>query len=219
MDLVPGDMISDAIRLLGVYEPEVSELLLERARTGGRLVQVGANLGYFSLLWAAACPANEVFAFEASARNVEWLWRNVRQNGLQHRIHVLPVAAGRATALACFDDGPPDQTGWGGFSPAPAPTSSRVVVVRLDEVLADEPIDTLLIDTEGADTWVLFGCEQLLRGRRIALILYEQNPRRMRALGIQPGEAARFLTEVGYAPTLMYGDSDTIEEWCARPLT
>jgi hypothetical protein len=56
----------------------------------------------------------------------------------------------------------------------------------------------LKIDTEGADTWVLFGAERLLRLQRIEHIFYERNDVCMGWLGIQPGEAEEFLARLGY---------------------
>ena len=56
MQLVPGDVISDYIAFTGEYEPHLTRRVLALARHGGTLVDVGANLGYFALLWAAANP-------------------------------------------------------------------------------------------------------------------------------------------------------------------
>lgn len=218
MDLVRGDLISEAISATGVWEPQITEQLLELGRKGGMLVEVGANLGYFCLLWAAAHPSNRVHAFEPAVRNVVLLRRNVMQNGLQSRVHVFPVAAGKETGIAYFDEGPPEQTGWGGLAKDSSYAAAPVLVVRLDELFKGERVDVLKVDVEGADTWVLYGCENLLRSGRIGTIFYEQNKPRMRALGIQEGEAERFLRSVGYEPveTSEYSSAD-VSEWRATP--
>src|ERR1700712_2741202 len=64
MDLVPGDVISDCIAFTGVYEPVLTRRLVEMAQQGGTLIDIGANLGYFSLIWAACKPSNKCIAFE-----------------------------------------------------------------------------------------------------------------------------------------------------------
>ena len=96
MELVPGDGLSDCIAFTGVYEPALTRRLVELAKQGGTLVDVGANLGYFSLLWAANNSANKCIAFEASPRNINILRRNVNQNRLDQRIQVVASAAGSA---------------------------------------------------------------------------------------------------------------------------
>ena len=52
--LLAGDVISCGIAVTGFYELDLSRRLSALAKRGGRLVDVGANLGYFSFLWLAA---------------------------------------------------------------------------------------------------------------------------------------------------------------------
>ena len=67
---------------------------------------------------------------------------------------------------------------------------------------------------EGADTWVLYGCEQLLKKRQIRKIFFEQNHARMAELGIGANEARDFLASVGYT-CIPFGLSEG--EWVAYP--
>ena len=218
MQLVPGDIISDSIAFTGMYEFLLTKRISDLARRGGTFVEVGANLGYFSLLWAAARDDNRCVAFEASPRNIEMLRENVRRNGLADRIRVIPFAAGAERGTVAFDPGPPDQTGWGGFSTTDTQDAITVEVVRVDEMVdAAEPIAVLKIDTEGSDTWVLMGCDRLLKARTIREVWYEQNKPRANALGIPPDAAKQYLASVGYGA---YPGSDPdaeIVEWCAAP--
>jgi FkbM family methyltransferase len=216
MELIPGDVISDSIAFTGIYELQLSRHVHRLAKQGGTLIDVGANLGYFSLLWAAASSTNHVFAFEASARTVEVLARNVARNGLEQRVRVIPYAAGREHGSLAFDPGPPDQTGWGGFS-SDGPVT--VKVVRVDQAARyPAEIALLKVDAEGADTWALMGCEQLLREHRIKEIWFEQNRPRMRMLGIREGEAHEFLRSFGYCPQPRSDPSGEVVAWsCASP--
>jgi hypothetical protein len=70
-------------------------------------------------------------------------------------------------------------------------------------------IDVLKIDTEGADTWVLYGAEKLLKNKMINHIFFEHNTERMNLLNIMPDEAGKFLQNLGYivqqqSPTDLY---------------
>jgi FkbM family methyltransferase len=219
MDLVQGDIISESIVTQGTWETDLTERLLEIACQGGKvLVEVGANLGYFSLIWAAAAPDNRVFAFEPSPRNIDLLRKNVYLNGLQDRIYVLPIAIGNTIGLHQFNLGPPSQTGWGGLAPRKGDSSLTVVVNKLDDLFsAEDRIDFLKIDVEGADTWVLQGGEQLFRRKQILQVAYEQHKNGMELLGIQTGEAEEWLDSVGYR-SIPLGDSDSESpEWLATP--
>lgn len=198
-DLLVGDVISGSIAFTGFYELELSRQLKVLARKGGLFVDVGANLGYFSLLWLAGNVKNHVVAIESSPRNQKAFEINMRANGLNGRWRLLASAAGHENREVAFNVGPVEQTGWGGISPEE--NGSDVIKVdmqRLDTLLPDIEIAVLKVDVEGADTWVLYGCEELLKGKKISRIYFEQHHERMASLGIQPGHAEAFLNRFGY---------------------
>lgn len=220
MSLVMGDVISDSIAFTGIYELGHTRDLVAQARRGGAMIDVGANLGYFTLLWLASHPGNLCHAIEASPRNLPLLTANVSRNDFTSRVTILDKAAGRERGTLPFTVGSSVQTGWGGFSSANGDGNSTMTVdvIRLDELtgLPDE-IAYLKIDVEGADTWVLIGAERLLTERRVRHIRWEQNKPRMRQLGIADDEAAKFLKSVGYKATpLSYPNGDMVE-WEAVP--
>lgn len=212
--LLPGDVISGNIAFNGFYELALSGRIVQLARKGGLLVDVGANMGYFSLLWAGVNPSGRVISFEAAPRNIALLKNNVTRNRLEDRVKIIPKAAGKSSGTISFDAGPAEQTGWGGITSAVTASTITVPLVRLDQELPDASIDVLKIDVEGADTWVLFGCEALLKKKRIGTLFFEQNRERMGLLGIAPGEAQKFLRDLDYHCEPLGGDDG---EWVAHP--
>ncbi len=211
-DLLPGDVISGHIAFTGYYESTLSELIVDQARSGGLFVDVGANIGYYSVLWAAASPLNSVVAFEASPRIIPMIEGNISGNGLEARIRLIPKAASDRRGLMYFDKGPKDQTGWGGLSSAP--TELEVPVVRIDEELSDQTISVMKIDVEGAEFLGLKGCEALLRAKRIGCIYFESNPERAEGLGNKNDAVLDFLASVDYRsePIDKFG-----KDWIAFP--
>jgi FkbM family methyltransferase len=218
LDLLPTDFMHAEIAFGGCYELELTRRVRALAKRGGMLVDVGANVGYFSLIWAAQNPTNKVFAFEAAPRAGALLAKNVSQNGLSGRITIHSVALGAAAGRMCFDQGPDALTGWGGLSLTSEGNSIEVEVRRLDEVLPDTTVDLLKVDVEGADTWVLFGAKRLLAKKQIRQIVYEQNLPRMKRLGIEPAAAAGFLRRVGYAAKPLPGRDRNVVNWLAEPV-
>ena len=213
-ELLPGDVISDSIAFTGSYEDELSRRLARSARAGGLLVDVGANIGYMSLLWAAQSADARAIAIEASPRVFPRLRANVAANRLMDRVTTLNVAAGRDAGSLPFDLGPEEQTGWGGLAGSSSAGTINVDVVRLDVLLKGEPqIDVLKIDVEGADAWVLMGAEQLLRRRVVREIWFEENLSRARALGIPLGAGVIFVEQFGYRLRQLSSGRDGLKEW------
>jgi FkbM family methyltransferase len=216
MELVAGDIVSDVIAFTGIYEPHLTRRVLELGRRGGTMVDIGANLGYFSLLWAAAKPTNRCIAFEPSPRNTAILKRNISRNGFDERIEVIASAAGAKAGKFLFDPGPEEQCGWGGLTNAARPGSFEVDVVRVDDMIPrDQPISLLKVDTEGADAWALIGCDRLLRAGLVEEIWYEQNKVRSDALGISRTAAQDYLQSVGYRCTPKGSLNSGLVEWIA----
>lgn len=202
LDLMKDDIGHQSIILNGFYELELTKAIRKLAKTGGLLVDVGANYGYFSCLWAGENKNNRAIAFEASPLNVSPLQNNISKNGFSGRINVEPVALGKEIGNAKFDTSNVEgQTGWGSLVLEDSDGAIDVAINTLDNY-ADEyaikEIDVLKIDVEGADTWVLKGASKLIREKRIKNIFYEANPVKMEEIEIDPDEAEAFLINNGY---------------------
>jgi FkbM family methyltransferase len=199
-NLIPGDIISEAIALNGFYDWTHTKIMAREAARNkdGMFVDVGANLGYFSFLWAGLAPQGRVVAFEASPRNISMFQFSIERNCLGRRIALIPKALGDCTGSVAFDIGPEEQSGWGGLSNEVSSNAITVPIVRLDDELPDQRIDLLKVDVEGAEALVLLGCEKLLRKRMINTIYFEQNQERMNALGFKEGDVQKFLRTMGY---------------------
>ncbi|HEX8280343.1 MAG TPA: FkbM family methyltransferase, partial [Chthoniobacterales bacterium] len=185
MRLFPTDEAHSEIAFTGFYELALSRKIaaLAAESRGGLMVDVGANYGYYALLWAAASREHRVIAFEGSPRNHDPLRENVARNGLESQIDVRAIAVGREAGTLGFSIGGTQQTGWGSFSLAGAEQTTEVPVVTLDSAVpAKTVVELLKIDVEGADTWVLEGARALLQTKRVRHIFFEQNKERMASL-------------------------------------
>jgi FkbM family methyltransferase len=212
-----SDLMHRQIAWLGFYELPLSRRIKELATDGGLLVDVGANIGYYTCMWAGLRADNKVYAFEPSPRVFRMLHSNIRSARLDSRVRAFASALGKEKGMVQFDPGPDDQSGWGGITKEGGEGTISVESNRLDEMLPEGLIiDTLKIDTEGADTEVLFGAERLLRERRVRRIFFEVNAPRMRLLGIQPTDVMNFLSKYEYKVTPFHGDAES-GEYMAEP--
>jgi FkbM family methyltransferase len=162
---VPGDLTSDWIKLHGQHESGVETFILRHLGAGATLLDIGANIGYFSLLAAVTAGARAV-AFEPQRPIAQLLARSAAHNGVADRVRVEPLALSSAAAtlrmtLCPGNTGHARLAGAGDSEAGPDP----VQVVALDEWLKGNPVGPVSvckIDTEGAELDVLRGMVQLL---------------------------------------------------------
>lgn len=141
-------------------------LLTRWLSSGHRVLDVGANLGYYALLFARAVgPDGIVECFEPEPQNVETLTENIRANRLMERVRIHPVAVGETSGSVRLDPGLNGVVNERG--------TLKVAVVRLDDLddLRDRPVDLLKIDVEGYEGPVLRGAARLLARDRPSLFV------------------------------------------------
>jgi FkbM family methyltransferase len=145
--------------LLGTYEREQSSLFQQHIRPGEQVLDIGAAVGYYTLLAARMVgPAGRVFAFEPDTANLQYLREHIRQNRLDH-VTVLPLALADENRTAHFGG----NTGTG-TSRLCAEGTQQVQVSRLDDVRAQFGFapQHMKIDVEGAELAVLKGGERMI---------------------------------------------------------
>jgi len=88
---------------MGMHDRDVDLLLRKAVTAGMTILDVGAHLGYFSLLSAhLSGPHGTVWAFEPLPRIVELLRMNIEANGYSQQIHVISSAVSNSTQKVLF---------------------------------------------------------------------------------------------------------------------
>ncbi len=148
----------------GGYEPGTSHLLRRELHDGVGFVDVGANIGYFTLLaMSLVGPAGHVWAFEPNPDAFVRLRENVALNGGRSNVELFPFALGavagrRPLFLSRYLNSRSSFTQQG-------KSSIEVRVERADSVLGDCHIDCVKVDAEGAELLVLEGFGNMLEQR------------------------------------------------------
>lgn len=193
--------------LAGRHEPEVLALLQRELAPGMTVLDVGANIGYFTIHMARLVgPGGRVWALEPSPDNLVHLLANVARHG-EGRVQVLATAAGRerrTAALQLREDSRRTALGTGSGG------TLEVPVIPLDELFggprAEAGIHLVKIDTEGADLEVLQGMEGLLRDHPRLRLVVEWHPERLQLAGQDPDALPDFLLRHGFEVFTMAPD-------------
>jgi FkbM family methyltransferase len=193
----------------GYWEAGVTRALLRILRPGQRVVEVGANVGYYTLLFASRVgPAGSVTAFDANPRAIGLLRRSLAANGLALAAQVVSMAVvdrpGRVTfnllarqqgSSSIHAFGREDLAAWDDEA-----TPLDVEATSLDAFFGDDaaPVDLVKVDAEGAEPAILAGMQGLLgRSPRVRLVL-EFIPASLRRGGHDPRAFLASLTSLGF---------------------
>ncbi len=164
-------VMSPFIREHREWEPDESAWLSGVLRPGMTMLDVGANIGYFSVLAAQLVgERGNVIAVEPEQRNL----RVLRYNTWRYsNVEIVPAAAWHARGMLELRFNA-DNAGDHQVHPVGAADGNVLVpALPLDEVLADRQVDVIKIDTQGVDHHVIAGMEETLSRNPQAPLLVE----------------------------------------------
>ena len=192
-----GDVLELASH--GVYEPAETRFIEGRLRPGSVVVDVGANIGYHTLVLARVVgPSGRVFAFEPDPENFELLRKNVEMNGYRNTYLFRAAVSDRggSTALFLSSNTADHRT----YQPPNQPRESVAVeACRLDDRLADlAALDFVKLDIQGFEWRALEGMRSLLERSAGCCLMIEFWPRGLVDAGCEPSRFLDRLAELGF---------------------
>jgi FkbM family methyltransferase len=196
LSLYPEGEIAEFLAFPWLFEKTEVGLVAAFLKPGMRVIDVGANIGLYSILARKAVgETGAVWAFEPSAESAGRLRRNLALNGCDD-VSVFPIGLGAeagATMYLGSDAGYGDAYRY--VRPAPGPTSSGssasrevaepaastgrdevVTITSLDRWAEENGVDRadfLKVDIEGAEYWMLLGARKFLAECEKIVIMVE----------------------------------------------
>lgn len=179
------------------YEPHVTRVFARLLRPGAVVVDVGANVGWYTLLAAARVgPSGQVYAFEPGAESCRLLEQSAAWNAFGH-VRVFECAVSDVEGVVGF--GLDDSNGRISHERV-RESPLQVRSETLDRALAGERrVDVIKVDVEGAEARVLRGARALLERDRPVLVT-ELSPFGLRlASSVEPEAYLDELRALDYA--------------------
>ncbi|MEO7191335.1 MAG: FkbM family methyltransferase, partial [Vicinamibacterales bacterium] len=183
----------------GEYEPATSALIKSKIGQGDLVVDVGANIGYFTLLASSAVGASgAVMAFEPNVVVRERLTDNIRLNA-SNNVTVHGEALGPTPGEVTFYVGPSNDTGLASLRALDGSATVTVPQVRFDDLPrpGGRPVRLIKVDVEGAELSVIEGMSACLARDRPDIIM-EVTDEYLRGLGASAAALFEHLHSLGY---------------------
>ena len=209
------DILQQYLYYFGVWEPDMTAFIRRVLAFGDVFIDVGANIGYFSLL-AARCVSRSgrVVSIEASPRIYADLVANVSRNR-RSNIRTLNLAAADKPGRVSIFPGPDGNCGASTIlaNGVNVEREAEVVAVAIDDILTTEEADSaklIKIDVEGAEVAVIAGMKQLITsGRLDRKFLVEVHAEALAAQGLSPSDVIAPFDRAGYQTFVLDNDYDT----------
>jgi FkbM family methyltransferase len=195
----------------GRVERFTVRLFREAIRPGMVVADVGAYLGYFTLVAARELNgAGTVFSFECHPLNYRFLLHNIRLSGLaDHVVADSSAVANENGRLRFYPPGGDLSTGR-----LLASHDHRhpidVSATTLDHALGGRPLDVLKMDIEGGEVRALDGMERTLAASPALVLVVECNPSGLRAAGASAAELLDRLEAAGFSVSQIDDKAETL---------
>jgi FkbM family methyltransferase len=204
-DYPPMDMVADR------YETATTRLLEELLRPGMVVVDVGAHVGYYSLLAARLVgPTGRVYAFEPEPSNYGLLMKNVALNGYTNIETRQAAIADRTGPVQLFVSGL--DNGSHSLYRVGKPVRDTIMVhaLTLDEFLASQgwpPVQVMKMDIEGGELQALRGMREFLERADTLCLCVELCPSILTAASTQPQQLLDTLLGAGFILHVLVGQA------------
>ena len=207
MVIDPNDYV-DRAYFLGNHDPGLRYAIKKWVRVGETCIDIGAQKGYFTLLFAQIVGKNgRVLAFEPDPRSRQALAINCKRNKLCN-VEILEYGLGERDYFCQFHLS--SQLGWSSQFPnreadktivstIEVPIRSFDHLVSSSKIVLDiTQVSFIKIDCEGSEPFVLAGMTQVLSKTK-PFIWIEVNMDSLRVAGSNPNIFQDRLKELGYS--------------------
>ncbi len=203
------------------WEPEEGRLLLSFVKPGCRFLDIGANVGYFSVLIGNAAPGVTVDCVEPDPGNVQALRFNLWSNRVAATVWPLALdnrdrhlhLSGNAHNLGDLRSGrvkpstTDDGRGVVDHGADDQPSGWIVPAASGDELFGDRVFDLVKVDVQGWEFEVLLGLDGVLSRSPGVHIVTEFWPAPLRATDRSPSDILARYRQLGYRIRVSAGDN------------
>lgn len=198
MFLGPEDSLG--LSLNPVYEEYETEIMEKEISEGDVILDIGANIGYFTLLFARwAGKKGKVFSFEPDPANFALLKKNVEVNGYENVVLVNKAVSDKTwkSKLHLSEENKVDHRIYNSHD---GRKSVEIQSMRLDDYFKGYKgkVDFIKMDIQGAEGRAVKGMPDLLKKNKNMKLVSEFWPVGLDRAGVEPAEYLKLLLKQGF---------------------
>lgn len=199
----------------GSYESDQELMIRKLLKPGNIFLDVGANIGWYSIRFAAQIKGLKVYAFEPAKSTYSYLVRNVDMNSVTSVIAVNKALSDtQGTKKLFFSQEMAVNASLANVNPISSTVEEDCIVTTIDQFIEAQKIkrvDFIKCDIEGAELFALKGAKETIANHR-PIIFCEMLRKWSAVFGYHPNELILFLKGYGY-------DCFTVDNSVLSPFT
>ncbi len=171
-----------SLSIFGIHEPLETELVKHALKVGDVAIDIGAFIGYYTLLFAKLVgDKGKIYAFEPAPQSFSLLKKNVELNDYKNII-LENVAVSNKKFTKTLNK------------------NEKIEYINLDEYFKtyNGKVDLIKMDIEGAEKLAIEGMSSLLHKNKNVKILTEFHPLELKKSGVEPEDYLQVLREYGF---------------------
>lgn len=196
------DSIGVAIFSNGIYEPDISKLIINKLPARGVYLDIGANIGSIALPVCKKRPDITAICVEASPKIFDSLNFNFKENNVSNCILLNKAVSDKDGEVLFYMNDNEDYFGQGHIASTKTERTEAVISSKIDTLLSQVNIRTvnvLKVDIEGYEYFAFKGAEKLLTTANAPDIIFEfEDWAESRIKNLQAGDAQKLLLQYGY---------------------
>jgi FkbM family methyltransferase len=183
------------------YEPDETRVMDLLAADAHNIMDIGANIGWYSIRFARRMPHVRVHAFEPMPETYGYLQRNVAANQVGSQVSCFNYGLSDSSGTVDFFVSPTSGTNASLLNVAGTKDARAVVglTLTLDQWIGNQALtpDFIKCDVEGAELLVFRGGRQTLAAHR-PIVFAELLRKWAKPFGYHPNDMLGFFAELGY---------------------
>jgi FkbM family methyltransferase len=202
-----------------IFEPETLSVLKKLTKPGFRVLDIGANIGFFTIqLSKMIGPEGFLIAIEPQKDNFQLLEKNVIANNLNN-VRLCNVAVGKAEGIASLY-----LSDWNGGmhrlyeSVCCTDELESVKLTTVDALVSNDRIDLIKIDIEGYEFFALEGAKKCLQQNKNIKIVAEYCALTSIEAGASPLAMLEYMESLGFSAYTLDGNLVDLENLKAEAI-
>ena len=173
------------------FEPKIRSIFKDKIKQGDTIIDVGANVGYHTLLLAKLVGGGKVYAFEPEPKAFGLLSKNIKQNGYKNVVLINKGLGEKEQVLDLYLN--PKNAAGHSLIKRDNWQKQPVEIIALDDFLPkNTKVDFIKVDVEGSELSVFKGMKRILSENKNVKIITE-------CISENGEDAFKFLSDLGFS--------------------